>query len=154
MDAKNVHSNWTKEEADEGDAVKKRDTAAGVEEKPGKTQITISEGTLAKNKGRQEKKVACRKNAVTSNSGCPVPSYPSRQLLKPLGSLSRLGNFFVLRYIQDDNEVICEDYRFPRVTFFLPLYDRRSNVSAICPICLGFILNLAWTRMNVRVYTS
>lgn len=50
MDAKNVHSNWTKEEASEGwageKAVAKRNAvvAAGVEGKSGKTQITINKG--------------------------------------------------------------------------------------------------------------
>jgi len=78
LDAKNVHSNWTKEEASEDrgrKATTKRDAvvAAGVEGKPGKTQITISEGTAAKKK-IEGKKSTCGENVVTSNSGCPMPS--------------------------------------------------------------------------------
>jgi len=60
LDAKNVHSNWTKEEASEGrgrKAATKTDAvvAAGVEGKPGKTQITISEGPEEKKKRKKEK---------------------------------------------------------------------------------------------------
>lgn len=76
MDAKNVHSNWTKEAgakkvAERGERRKrnggaaKRDAAVvvvvvgvlvdaeGVREKPGKTQITISEGDRQK-KGKKK----------------------------------------------------------------------------------------------------
>lgn len=91
MDAKNVHSNWTKEAgakkaAERGERRKrnggaaKRDAAVvvvvgvlvdaeGVREKPGKTQITISEGDRQK---RGRKSTCVRKNVATSNSGRPM----------------------------------------------------------------------------------
>jgi len=54
LDAKNVHSNWTKEEASEGWLGKKREqkknavVVAGVEGKSGKTQITINKASWQK----------------------------------------------------------------------------------------------------------
>lgn len=92
MDAKNVHSNWTKEAgakkaAERGERRKrnggaaKRDAAVvvvvvgvlvdaeGVRGKPGKTQITISEGVRQK---RGRKSTCVGKNVATSNSGRPM----------------------------------------------------------------------------------
>lgn len=81
MDAKNVHSNWTKEEASEGwgweksGGKKERRRRGGRRRKVRKNTNNNQQGRLTK---RTEKKTRVEGDVVTSNSECPMRIESSR----------------------------------------------------------------------------